>query len=112
MSIAAMGIVWGLDIQPPSRKLVLLALADHLNDETGRLDPSVRRVGIRCGISEKQARRHLHDLQKDGLVEVVGGSTGGANSCRYKLNLNKSTPPIHGSPPIVPADRDLTSLRA
>lgn len=63
MSIEASAQVWALEIFPPSKKLVLLSLADNLNQESGRLNPSVGRIVGRCGLSVKQARRYLHDLE-------------------------------------------------
>ena len=99
MSIYALKKVWELDVRPPSKKLVLLALADHQNEESGRLDPSLRRLGERCGLSEKQVRRYLRELEIDQIVEVTSNSKGGARPCSYSLNL---TPPIGGSPPLPP----------
>lgn len=109
MSIDAINGAWLMDVRPASKKLVLLCLANMHNGQTGQLNPSVARVAKSCGISEKQARRQIHDLEADGIVRVVGNHNGGSQHAtkRYSLNIGEIihtppagvTPPIDGSPP-------------
>lgn len=47
---------------------VLVALADHHNAETGRLDPSLRRLSETAKTSESKARRCLQDLVERGAI--------------------------------------------
>lgn len=69
MSVRVMGAVWDLPI-PAARKLVLLALADHANDE-GICWPSQERIAQKCGISDRQVRNHVTALIEDGYIRVV-----------------------------------------
>jgi len=114
MSIEAINAAWLADVRPASKKLVLLCLANMHNGHTGQLNPSVATVAKYCGISEKQARRQIHDLEVAGIVEVIGNHHGGnphATRC-YRLNIGEVIhttpagvtppasvpPPAHGSP--------------
>ena len=69
MSVRVMGAVWDIPI-PPTRKLVLMAMADHANDE-GVCWPSQERIAIKVGITDRQVRNHVAELIKAGYVEVV-----------------------------------------
>lgn len=101
MSNAAITAAWKADVQPAARKLVLLFMADCLNDKTGQLNPSVDAVARACGMSADQARRHLHALIDAGLLSVVGNGNGGYHreaSRRYKLHLDAVTPGADATP--------------
>lgn len=89
MSITATNAAWLLDISSTARKLVLLYLADKLNGKTGQLNPSVAAVARACGMSSRQAQRHIHDLIEEGLVQVTGNHNGGNPMAtrHYRLNL-------------------------
>lgn len=89
MSIAAINAAWNAEVQPAARKLVLLYLADKLNGKTGQLNPSVAAVARACGMSSRQAQRHIHDLIAEGLVQVTGNHNGGNPMAtrHYRLNL-------------------------
>lgn len=93
MSNKAITAVWSADITPPTRKLVMLFMADSMNEATGRLNPSIEAVARACGISADMARRHLHDLIQIGLIDVVGNPYGGAPGAtrNYRLNLPSTT---------------------
>lgn len=103
MSIEAINAAWLADVRPASKKLVLLCLANMHNGQTGQLNPSVAAVAMACGISEKQARRQIHELMQAGLVEVVGNHAGGNPKAtrHYRLNLGEviHTPPADVTPP-------------
>lgn len=106
MSNKAITAVWAADISPPTRKLVLLFMADSLNEVTGQLNPSIGAVARACGISVDQARRHIHDLIEHGLVEVVGNFYGGAPMAtrNYRLKLESATPCMDATPGTDAAD--------
>ena len=53
----------------PSQKLVLIALADCHNSQTGRCDPSIMRLAQVCHMSERTVIRHLSQLEELGLIE-------------------------------------------
>lgn len=69
MSIKLMSQVWGLDLKR-DRKIVLMALADHADDE-GYCYPSAAYVGWKTDYSERQIQRILDKLEKDRLIRVA-----------------------------------------
>jgi hypothetical protein len=54
----------------PSR-LVLLALANRHNQETGRCDPSTARLASDVQIDERTVRKSLRELEALGLLQTV-----------------------------------------
>jgi hypothetical protein len=80
MSVKMMAAVWELDL-PRTRKLVLLAVADHASDD-GFAYPSVARLAWKCGYSERSIQRELRELEKAELLFVVreGGGRGKATT--------------------------------
>lgn len=90
MSIRLMTDAWQL-LMPATKKMVLLALCDHANDEGGSLHPSIKSISIKASISERQAQRIIHALIEDGFLSVVGNEFGGAPGAtrRYQINLKK-----------------------
>jgi hypothetical protein len=91
MSFAATAVVWKASVKPAPKKLVLLALADCLNDDTGQLNPSMRKIAAMASCSKSQAQRHVHALVADGLVTVVANSAGGRPGAtpRYALDMQR-----------------------
>jgi Helix-turn-helix domain len=77
MSIKLSSLVWELNL-PSSKKFVLLAFADHSNDD-GVCFPSVRRVAWKCGISERSVQRMIAEFKARGLIKPLGKTTGGRN---------------------------------
>jgi hypothetical protein len=68
MSIHAYAWAWAQQLDP-SEKLLLLAIADHLNSETNRAFPSVRRLMKFTGLSERHVRRCLGSLESADYIE-------------------------------------------
>lgn len=85
-----MALVWDLDL-PPNKRLVLLAYADHADDDGGSVFPSLGRVAHKTGYSIDQVRRLSRDLVKDNLMEKIGEGTGRGNTHEYRLTLEKGT---------------------
>ncbi len=83
-----MAVVWKLDL-PPNKKLVLLAYADHADDEGNNVFPSLPRVAHKTGYSKDQVRRISRDLRTDGLMELVQQAHGRGHPARYRLTLEK-----------------------
>lgn len=52
-------------------KMVLFALANRHNQETGRCDPSVLTLAEDAGLSERAVRQGLRDLEVAGLIATV-----------------------------------------
>lgn len=98
---------------PPSNKLALVILTNHLNKKTGLCNPSVAKVAKQLGLGEKQTRIVLQKLKSAGYISVILNSMGGhpGSTCHYKINTEKlksnqillirnspSTPPTHYTP--------------
>lgn len=70
MSVRA--ITWALDanVGDAAAKLLLVALADHADDQTQQCWPSIGYVARRCQLSEKTVQRRLRQLERKGLIET------------------------------------------
>jgi DNA-binding transcriptional ArsR family regulator len=53
----------------PTRKAVLLALANRVNHDTGRCFPSIERLVEETELSDRTVRRALDDLEEAGFIE-------------------------------------------
>ena len=74
MSLTAMrhafAIVASVDMSP-SAKLVLLVLANRHNQETGRCDPSLRKIAADTLMSERAVRYGLRELELLKAITTV-----------------------------------------
>lgn len=68
MSIKALAWAWEYQTADPLEKLVLLCVADHMNDSMGQAWPSVQRICELCGCSRSTALRKLKQLEEKGVV--------------------------------------------
>lgn len=91
MSIKAMSWAWEQTTTSSGAKLVLLALADHANDD-GECWPGMKRIAEKCGMSARQVSSHVTGLEEAGLIST-------SRRCRndhkystylYQLNLASS----------------------
>lgn len=53
----------------PTARLILLCLADHHNEKTGRCDPSQERLIDKCEVRRSTLNVHLADLEAKGLIK-------------------------------------------
>jgi hypothetical protein len=90
MSIKLMSQVWEEADLGGSELLVLLALADHANDN-GVCWPSVPRLAARARLSERQTQRVLQKLHADGYFEIVSKGDGRGHSTLYRVTLKGDT---------------------
>lgn len=70
MSMLLMVQAMKVKVGNPSRKLVLLKLADNANDE-GFCWPSYQNIADYCEITKRSAMSHISALEKMGLLRVV-----------------------------------------
>ena len=68
MSIRSMAWTWKLHL-PASTKLILLALADHSDDE-GFCWPGIVGIAEKCNLSDRSVQRHIQNLITRGLLRV------------------------------------------
>ncbi len=88
MSVKVMSAVWELNL-PQNQKLVLLAFADHADDD-GVCYPSVGRIAWKTGISERQVQRIVKKLRAAGLVVLLRNAQGGrGNAAVYQVQPKK-----------------------
>lgn len=71
MSVQTMSVVWGMDL-PANLKFVLLAMADHANEDGEGMCPSAGRIAHKCGLSDRQVRRIIEQLIARGLLRETG----------------------------------------
>jgi biotin operon repressor len=93
MSVAAMSWAWRQDIAT-NPKMVLLALADHADDE-GICWPGLKGVMGKCGMTRRSVQRHIADLRKQGfvMVEDKKRADGSQTSNEYRLLMPLLSPP-------------------
>ena len=75
MSVRVTSLVWPANL-PGTRKMVLLRLADHAHDDGGSAYPSIAGLVAACGFSARTIQDALRDLERLGLIVLVGQGTG------------------------------------
>jgi hypothetical protein len=78
MSVAAMNYVFALPIRSSPQRLLLLALANRVSDDTGRCFPGQALLAEECTMGVRQVRDHLAALERSGRI-----------SRRYRHNGNE-----------------------
>ena len=88
MSAPATFWAWEQKELTPTEKLVLLALANRHNKDTGKCYPSMTRMAADTGMCRRSVMRAIGKLEKSGLITTqrYGGS-----SNYYYLNIGKIT---------------------
>lgn len=81
----------------PSGKLVLFALADRHNQETGRCDPSLKTIARDLGICERSVRDGLRSLEKAGLIVTVERTQRSGRGKKNLTNRYRLTMPSMGA---------------
>jgi hypothetical protein len=93
-----MARVWDTPGLSPTLRLLLLALADHANDD-GVCWPSYATLEARVGLSGRQLRRLLGEAEDGGHLSRRRGGRGPGDVTHYQLSL-RGTPatPSRGTP--------------
>jgi len=91
MSIKVMTWAWEQEL-PPLTKLVLMAIADHCDDE-GYAWPGIRGIAKKCGVSHSTVQRHVQSLEEQGILNVEPRQRpdGSSSSNGYTVVLNGTT---------------------
>ena len=77
MSVREMTWAFGQRVGSPMGKLVLLALADRHNDETGAdAFPMIGTIAAETEMNERSVRRHLEALEAAGLIACLARGRG------------------------------------
>lgn len=89
MSVKIMSQIWELDIDH-SEMIVLLAMADHADDDGQNCYPSNSYLAWKTGYSDRQVRRVLRTLESIGIITRVAHEEGGRGlATEYRLNPEK-----------------------
>lgn len=106
MSIRLMSQVWMLDL-PGHLKLVLLAIADHANDD-GWAYPGQQSLAQKCSVSDRAVRTSISQLVEAGLLEAHRRGRMRTNLYRVTLDGTRGDRKDTSSHP-EPGDRKHTS---
>jgi hypothetical protein len=115
MSVAAINFVFALPIKSSPQKLIMLALANRISDDTGACFPGQALIAQEVTMSERQVREHLAILEREGRIRRYfrHHPNGDRSSDEYEIVgfmewLKKSTddagtpgnPTTGGNPPV------------
>lgn len=92
MSNRWMNMVWKSSKHKGTARLVLLAIADHANDD-GECWPSIARIADHANISKRQAVRIVAELEADGSLQIQRGD-GRNHTSRYLINSDIAMSPL------------------
>jgi len=87
MSVTVMGHVWASDL-PPHLKLVLLAYADHANDDGTSIYPGEDWMAAKTSYTKGTIRRNTKALLDEGYLEQVKRGYRGQRA-EYRVNVPK-----------------------
>lgn len=90
MSVRAWDKVWKLSSHGGTELLVLLAVADHA-DEDGRAYPSVGALATKCRMTTRNVNHILRALQASGELDVQRNE-GPYGTNRYRIRLESASP--------------------
>lgn len=99
---------------PPTAKLVLIAIADHINDETGYGWPSMSRLAHIAGIDKRNVLRWVIWLELEGHISIQrkrGRSNGYRLTSDTSVTSDASASGASVTPPVIPASPDQWRIR-
>ncbi len=73
MSVKIMSVVFDSKSLKPTERLIMLALADHADDE-GRCYPSINRLCQRTGLKERAVQTNIRKLEEQGYLRIHEGA--------------------------------------
>jgi len=88
MSIRLMASVWQCDFDH-GQQAVMLAMADHADDNGDNCYPSIPLIAWKTGYSERQVSRVMHGLTALGVLVVVKAATN-KRPAEYAIRLEKA----------------------
>ena len=87
MSFKMMALASEVKTGSPTRKLILLMLADRSNED-GLCYPSQNKIAEDCELSRETVNRQIKELEKMGFLEIINRVVDGVKlPNHYKLNL-------------------------
>ena len=116
MSVKAMSWVWEQNL-PTAKKMLLLAIADHADDDGDNAWPSKARLARKVNVTTEYVRRMLRELESEGWISTQqqrGGTLATAPDRRpnlYRINLTREQEADReqqegrGQPQVVPREQ-------
>ena len=91
MSIHALAWALSTETGSPTRKAVLLALADRYNEDEKAAWPSIGWIARVTELSPRTVKRAVQELEEAGLLQFVGWSAGRLDrrTKRYRLLIHR-----------------------
>lgn len=99
MSLAYLNAAWKANCPTLTEKFVLVAIAKHAANETGKAFPSISRLAEMCCMTERCVYKAIKKLEAAGLI-VVGTGGGKGNRNVYTLCLNPEQHSVNGVHPL------------
>ena len=81
--------VWELDLGH-AQQAVLLAMADHANDEGADVFPSAGLIAWKSGYSKRQVQRIIDGMEEGGLLVRVADAHGW-RATEYRIDFDVAT---------------------
>lgn len=88
MSWQATAMAWSISGLEPSRRLVLLAVANYASENGKRIFPGIERLSHDTGLSESTVKRSLATLVEDGYLIQVKVGTGRGVASLYNMPID------------------------
>jgi hypothetical protein len=69
--LSIQAVAWALNqrrVKLPTRRLVLMCLANYADAKGANSFPSLVRLSLDTGLDERNVRRHLRALEQDGVI--------------------------------------------
>jgi hypothetical protein len=110
MSVRIMAAVWENGPESPEDLLLLLAIADHANDD-GYSYPGLDRLARKCRVTDRTVRRTLRRLETAGWLETkIGGGRSHTNLYRVVVNPDAHVPLSSGNPDVGDTKGDVDDM--
>ncbi len=84
-----MTAVWENGPREPSKRFLLLSLADHANDAGTNCFPGLDLLAEKTQISVRQVQRLLRILEADGWISILKSGCGRGHMAEFLLNVAK-----------------------
>jgi hypothetical protein len=95
-------VAWVLEMSEArlGARLVLLALASHAREDGSNAFPSQATIAAEARLTDRQVRRCIKNLERDGAIARTGITAEGVVIWRVNMSADKLSPPdIHDSYP-------------
>jgi len=93
------------------QKLVLIILADYVNDSKGGASwPSLQTVALQAGASSRHTRRIIRELEAQGVLKTIR-QAGIRGTNKYIIDVDKAVDNIEQSVSDVPRRADIYDIR-